>query len=87
MLSMYNVYCVHIHHHRKNVNLLHIFEVFTSTSGVFFHQGGMSKSQKKRAAAAKKKAAATDAEISKAMDETHISNSTSGNAPHSLFSK
>ncbi|MPC13436.1 partner of Y14 and mago-like [Portunus trituberculatus] len=40
--------------------------------------GGMSKSQKKRAAAAKKKAAATDAEIAKAMDETHISNSTSG---------
>lgn len=39
----------------------------------------MSKSQKKKAAAAKKKAAATDAEITKSLEETHISNSTTGN--------
>ncbi|KAG0719882.1 Partner of Y14 and mago [Chionoecetes opilio] len=39
---------------------------------------GMSKSQKKKAAAAKKKANATDAEISKSLEETHISNSTAG---------
>lgn len=41
-------------------------------------KGGMSKSQKKKAAAAKKKAAAVDAEISKAMEDTHISNNTTG---------
>lgn len=51
-----------------------------------FHKGGMSKSQKKKAAAAKKKAAATDAEITKSLDETHISNSTAGNPQTSAHS-
>lgn len=42
----------------------------------------MSKSQKKKAAAAKKKAAAADTEISKVMEETHISNNTAGMFQH-----
>lgn len=38
----------------------------------------MSKSQKKKAAAAKKKAAAVDAEITRVLESTHISNKATG---------
>ncbi|XP_045604918.1 partner of Y14 and mago-like [Procambarus clarkii] len=43
-------------------------------------QGGMSKSQKKKAAAAKKKAAAADSDITKDLENVHISN-TGGKQP------